>query len=56
MLLKYSSMNRLLLVVCVLAGTMFGQQLPKIMTRVEGAFHSPGVPEGSFAAKTKVFY
>jgi len=56
MVLKYSPMNRLLPIVCVLAGTMFGQQPPKMMTRVEVAFHSPDVPEGSFAAKPKVFY
>jgi hypothetical protein len=49
-------MNRLLLIVCALAGAMFGQQPPKMMTRVEVTFHSPDVPEGSFAAKPKVFY
>jgi hypothetical protein len=49
-------MNRLLVVVFALAGVMFGQQPPKVMTRVEVTFHSPDVPEGSFAAKPKVFY
>jgi len=49
-------MNRLLLIVCALAGAMFGQQSPKMMTRVEVTFHSPDIPEGSFAAKPKVFY
>lgn len=49
-------MNRLLVVVFALAGGMFGQQPPKVMTRVEVTFHSPDVPEGSFAAKPKVFY
>jgi hypothetical protein len=49
-------MNRKLLVVGVLVGAVFGQQPPKIMIRVEGAYHSPDVPEGSIAAKPKVFY
>ena len=49
-------MNRLLLIVCALAGVMSGQQPPKMMTRVEVTFHSPDVPDGSFAAKPKVFY
>lgn len=49
-------MRRLLLVVCVLVGAMFGQQSPKMMTRVEVTFDSPDVAEGSFAAQPKVFY
>ena len=54
---KVCAMNRLLLILCALAGTMFGQQVPpKMMTRVEVTLHSPDVPEGSFAAEPKVFY
>jgi hypothetical protein len=49
-------MNRLLVVVFAFAGAMFGQQPSKVMTRVEVTIHSPDVPEGSFAAKPKVFY
>jgi hypothetical protein len=49
-------MNRKLLVVAALVGAMFGQQTPKMMIRIEGTLHSPDVPEGSFAAKPKVFY
>jgi hypothetical protein len=49
-------MKRLLLTVCALAGAMFGQQPPKVMTRVEVTFRSPDIAEGSFAAKPKVFY
>lgn len=49
-------MKRLLPIVCALAGAMFGQQPPKMMTRVEVTLHSPDVPEGSFAAQPKVFY
>jgi len=49
-------MNRLLLIVCALAGVMSAQQPPKMMTRVEVTFHSPDVPEGSFAAKPKILY
>ena len=53
---RLSNMNKLLLVVCALVGVMFGQEPPKMMTRVVVTFHSPDVAEGSFAAKPKVFY
>jgi hypothetical protein len=49
-------MKRLLPVLALFVGAVFGQQAPKVMTRVEVTFHSPDVPAGSFAAKPKVFY
>jgi hypothetical protein len=49
-------MKKLVLVVCALISPVFGQQTPTIMIRAEVTFHSPDVPEGSFAAKAKVFY
>jgi hypothetical protein len=49
-------MKSLLLTILALAAAMFGQQPPKVMTRVEVTFHNPDVPDGSFAAKPKVFY
>jgi hypothetical protein len=54
---KVSGMNKLSLAVyCALVGMMFGQEPPKMMTRVEVTLHSPDAPEGSFAAKPKIFY
>jgi len=49
-------MSKLLVGLCALVGLMVGQEPPKMMTRVEVTLHSPDVPEGSFAAKPKVFY
>lgn len=54
---KVSGMKKLLLGVCALVSPlMFGQQMPRMMTRVEVTLHSPDVQDGSFAAKPKIFY
>ena len=49
-------MNRLLLLICVLAGAIFAEEPPKRMTKMEVVLHSPDAPTGSFAAKPRVFY
>jgi hypothetical protein len=49
-------MNRLLLLICVLAGAIFAEEPPKKMTKIEVVLQSPDAPAGSFAAKPKMFY
>jgi hypothetical protein len=49
-------MNRLLLLICVLAGAIFAEEPPKQMTKIEVVLQSPDAPAGSFAAKPKMFY
>jgi len=49
-------MIRLVLLVGVLGGTLFAEDSPKTMTKIEVMLHSPDAPPGSFAAKPKVFY
>ena len=55
-LLKYQAMNKLLLFICILAGSLLAEEPPKVMTKVEVTLHSADAPDGSFAAKPKVFY
>jgi hypothetical protein len=49
-------MNKLLLFIFILAGSLLGEEPPKVMTKVEVILHSTDAPDGSFAAKPKVFY
>lgn len=49
-------MIRTALFICLLSGTLFSGEIPKTMTKVEVILQSPDAPEGSFAAKPKVFY
>src|SRR5713101_754565 len=49
-------MNRVLFLICALAGVMFAQEPPKTMTKIEVILQSPDAPVGSFATKPKVFY
>jgi hypothetical protein len=49
-------MNRVLFLICILAGTIFAEEPPKIMTKIEVMLQSPEAPAGSFAAKPRVFY
>ena len=37
-------------------GVSFGQEPPKMMTKVQVTLHSPDVQDGSFAAKSKIYY
>jgi hypothetical protein len=49
-------MKRLLVLVYILAGALLAEEPPKVMTKVEVTLHSADAPDGSFAAKPKVFY
>jgi hypothetical protein len=49
-------MNKLLLFTLILSGSLFAEEPPKVMTKVEVTLHSADAPDGSFAAKPKVFY
>src|SRR5260370_14544893 len=49
-------MNRLLVLICVLAGAIFAEAPPKTMTKIEVVLQSSDAPAGSFAAKPRVLY
>ena len=49
-------MIRFLALICVLTGAILAEEPPKTMTKIEVILQSPDAPEGSFAAKPKVFY
>ena len=49
-------MNKLLLFIFIVGGTLVAEEPPKGMTKVEVTLHSADIPDGSFGAKPKVFY
>jgi len=49
-------MTKLMLCFTLLIGSLFAENPPKMMTKVEVTMHGPDAPDGSFAAKPKVFY
>jgi hypothetical protein len=49
-------MVMLVLLVGIVGGTLFGEDSPKKMTKIEVILQSPDAPPGSFATKPKIFY